>query len=483
MDELPLEILCHIFRIASHDKRPRDQLAPQYIISHVCRSWRQTALGLPCLWTSIDAVIEYDPTLEFLVYDRQIESLSRSRDHDLQVHLVLSTDRPSLSGDLLLRHIAQASYRIRRLFVDLENPEARELIVSHLDHAPFPRLQALRISEEIPTEDKRDIFLSPLPSLRYLSAPGVGHAFHQSILNNLIQAEFMSVCNVTEVPFQWFPLRTNSLRALATGSPYLKHLSIWTSTSHCHDTETLYFPKLISLRLNLGECGSNIVMIAPQLRHLVLYGRRRPTELVDFLTPIVVRPPAQRFPYVRTLHLHYFSDNQPGIGKLFTQCFGDVTDLHLGDIRTSSLFCAMSTALSDGSMPWPNLRNLAMLLPDTEDLLQLVRARAAAPLARLEMDIYAGDDPSQYDSIPQRNDIRVLRKLVDILPLPACLEGSPAEIEDACLSGEWEVEHPLRDEFPPLWFLQEIPSDEEDDETDKTDGIADTDTDETDDYE
>lgn len=84
INKLPIEILAHIFKLASTAEVDTHPAQCIIALSLVCFHWRQTALGFPALWTTIHL-------REGAIHDFQLATLCLERSKDASLTIIVST--------------------------------------------------------------------------------------------------------------------------------------------------------------------------------------------------------------------------------------------------------------------------------------------------------------------------------------------------------------------------------------------------------
>lgn len=84
INRLPIEILAHIFKLASMTEVDAHPARRIITLSLVCHHWRQTALGFPALWTTIHL-------REGAIHDFQLATLCLERSKDAPLSIIMST--------------------------------------------------------------------------------------------------------------------------------------------------------------------------------------------------------------------------------------------------------------------------------------------------------------------------------------------------------------------------------------------------------
>ena len=138
INKLPIEILAHIFKLASTAEA--DALPAQCIIvlSLVCYHWRQTALGFPALWTTIHL-------REGAIHDFQLATLCLERSKDASLSIIIST---LLRGEQISNFFLPYSSRIESvsIFIPLKcsSYDVPRFLLSTCGFLA-PRLKSLRL--------------------------------------------------------------------------------------------------------------------------------------------------------------------------------------------------------------------------------------------------------------------------------------------------------------------------------------------------
>ena len=147
---LPPEILSSVFEFAA-----QDQLAVSVHISHVCRSWRNLAIGTPRLWTTIElcgSVERVDALLE----------RSKAALLDIRMHPDVENDWQNCP--ILIQSVSAAAAHGKRwrTFTCWHDPHVTELRLDALKRVQTPNL------EHIAVLNPTDVIFPHLPALRSL---------------------------------------------------------------------------------------------------------------------------------------------------------------------------------------------------------------------------------------------------------------------------------------------------------------------------
>ncbi|KAI0302033.1 hypothetical protein BC826DRAFT_1101673 [Russula brevipes] len=84
INRIPIEILAHIFKLASTAEADAHPARRIITLSLVCYHWRQTALGFPALWDTIHL-------REGAIHDFQLATLCLERSKDAPLSIIIST--------------------------------------------------------------------------------------------------------------------------------------------------------------------------------------------------------------------------------------------------------------------------------------------------------------------------------------------------------------------------------------------------------
>jgi hypothetical protein len=389
----------------------------------------------------------------------------------------------SPSVDQLLSSLAKCCDRWEKLSITSKSISRLgwEVVRPHLSGLHAPRLKALEISHMWDDESAvmhNSTFSIDAPALEYLHQGCIFWLPAEPFGAHLSQAVFARA----------FPRLSGTdymsmyhLAQLARSAPRLVCLTLWCSLMGPEIMPSgameIRFPALRSLRLHLYDFDVRASIIAPELECLVLTGSNRHAELHSFLTSVVHRPPEKRFPRVRHLHLHEFADNQPGLGRLCAQAFGSVQTLHIGDMRSRTILADLGVPLADGALPWPRLRRLAAKWATVGPLLAFAKARVDTPLEVLEAHY------KYLKSVPERNDMAALERLVQLAPLPSCIASPNLThfFDIRCDDCNWGETRPSSGAFPATWVADGNDDEDADALSDDEDGSDDTPADESED--
>jgi hypothetical protein len=451
--DLPSDVLCQIFRHGVwSDMGATDPLPFEVTASHVCRQWRNTALGLPLLWTSIEAwppsrlwgTLAKPPSRcsQLQVY------LARSQSCYLNVHISACRWSDSYTQDSsssqYIDHIQQAltqiidqAHRWYRLTVVLDISPLVELVMERLRLVRAPSLNSLSVSSsQAGSETWGPLSLAETPCLRY----------YETSMTSLCDKRNLTGLTTVRIEsqIQTTALRPGWLDALAAGSNALVHLTLMCQV---HLANIVTFPTLPSLHLliaQLWDLPMATRIVTPVLEHLHFSGSLYDQPIGSFFTAVHAQE-HRCYSNLRSLHLAKFSILRKEVDTLFSAT-PNVEAVHLESYQSSATIISGLTRAN----AWPRLRRLATSHAgdNTSELLRLVRARTHT-LNSLATELYTGDDLAKFDSVPERNDVHAMRSLVRMLPLPHCF-GSKYALPVQC-SEDCTGRDPTTDDFPPVW--------------------------------
>jgi len=164
---LPVEITCLIFRDAHsvmEVKRTDDQIRmhlTEVAISHVCRQWRSTAIGLPILWSSF---YYHGPSANYATLSRFQIYLERSKLHTLELWLdfrQVIRDRGFNVAILNMALTVVPRWRLVSIFFDGDSPQPTSwistLVHFELEELHAPHLEHLALHPNISFEAEEDL--------------------------------------------------------------------------------------------------------------------------------------------------------------------------------------------------------------------------------------------------------------------------------------------------------------------------------------
>ncbi|KAG8927173.1 hypothetical protein FRC02_008424 [Tulasnella sp. 418] len=286
--KLPFDILYDIFKLAicMHISIKTAEMA--FTFSHVCRRWRQYALDMPTLWTTLT----FKRTTRYQTWEREKAFLERSKDSPplIVIYGPRGWDSIGLSASAvagILRVINPHLHRLGSLFIFLRL-KGIKVICDQLRHACAPALKRLEInpSNESPRPSKWQfhIFGGGLPNLEYwrshfpvMPSPSLSPRMdnlrtlliwddkeersHRIKLEGIIS--MLSKCPRLErlsLSFN-YPLELNPLRQQMVPQISLPHLSSLDNMSiySWHIIPILVFIKIPSLRYLGPEISNSII--------------------------------------------------------------------------------------------------------------------------------------------------------------------------------------------------------------------------------
>ncbi|TDL24733.1 hypothetical protein BD410DRAFT_59094 [Rickenella mellea] len=260
LQRFPIEMLCEAFAaIIAHYRQAIDDARhvkevklqhPSITLSHVCRTWRETAIAAPTLWRRI-----YIPGLSHKLVDLYLE---RSKESTLAVRIDYMPRQHKRAVESAVKTLNYMT-RIGELCLVTEDRFARYYV--HYLERPAPRLKLLALH------------IDPVHSMHYASRPQLEH----KILNNIEKS----------------PLRTLRLHSI---------IAPWTSSIfHGLTSLSIEFP---TTSLTITEL-LDILDSTPDLVHMTYRDRC----IRD--TPMVHSPPYRRIslPRLLSLQLEMFCDD------------------------------------------------------------------------------------------------------------------------------------------------------------------------------
>ncbi|KAJ7622207.1 hypothetical protein FB45DRAFT_1006218 [Roridomyces roridus] len=131
---IPPEVLCQIlewippsFQLVQY----QDVQRPPWQIAHICRSWRETAIACPSLWTCLD-IVHMDSSF-FPTSDILEAQLARTASAPLRIDFELSSQ--SLGAASAWDSLLPLSHRWKSLHIQCSNPEAVANLLDRLQAA------------------------------------------------------------------------------------------------------------------------------------------------------------------------------------------------------------------------------------------------------------------------------------------------------------------------------------------------------------
>ncbi|KAK7057419.1 hypothetical protein R3P38DRAFT_1172680 [Favolaschia claudopus] len=274
IQRLPDPVLGAIFALSKDAEKEecRAVFPVERIVSQVAVRWRVVALGLPELWSSVDARVRAEHQRALLEW-----YLAHSEDRPLYVSICLSKENWDVEGKLVLADVLAEVLRLRRLCIrtDSLQVEAAVLEACRMLHAPI--LEHLSyISLEVPHSFREPedyiceenfrpvIFKHGVPNLKVLR------------LQHLEKALYPPLQSVTTLHLEEYncPAMVHSrFVALLHALPALAHLSLYGSViADWPVAGTLHLPHLHSLRVaSTNQAGRMLLALdAPVLEFITL---------------------------------------------------------------------------------------------------------------------------------------------------------------------------------------------------------------------
>ncbi|KAJ6497857.1 hypothetical protein C8R45DRAFT_142386 [Mycena sanguinolenta] len=294
IQRLPDPVLGAIFALskdaAEKEPPPRRVVRPvERVVSQVAVRWRVVALGLPELWSSVDARVRPDHQRALLEW-----YLAHAEDRPLDVSISLSQENWDTEGKKILRMVLAELWRLRRLAIRTDFLAGEAAVREACRHHAAPLLEHLSIiSLELPPSlrDPSDwiydetfrpvVFTRSVPRLAVLR------------LQHLQDAAYPPLGGVTTLHLEEYhcpPMAHSRLVALLRAMPALVNLSLYGDIVANWPAEgALDVPRLRSLRcaVRRGEGRMFEALNAPVLEELTLkhvgavhlwsgFGRRLP---------------------------------------------------------------------------------------------------------------------------------------------------------------------------------------------------------------
>jgi hypothetical protein len=431
---LPSEILSAIFEAGYVDDAKLVGLLPfSVLVSHVCQAWRQTAISTPLLWSYI-YVICRDMEDDELQLARIDHFLTRSGDCSLDIRIRCSNDTPDTRITFLpfVPHLFAHAYRWRSATIDLIGihgdsiPICRMLVPAHAPRLVYLHVCILDMHDtpsnfrfeeengECATPLLQTVRVSGLRVLRFIpsfqSVRKLEIHAHPATDNYMGYHDFMALLGtasqLTELTLgdSMIDMPIIEERTLVTNLPNLQKLVISFANQ-----------ENFALRFVIGLKASNLEWLT--------LGSVYHSHTTELLTEFVSRSQVP-YPQLQTLHLHSVGGY---IDSRLVKCFPSVRFCALSCWEDDvALREHLSSPQERGSLPWPNLREFAVRTErseDAEDLLAFVRARKeyGCPLETLYSDLPLSDKPAEYSSPPQRHNVKRLKELVHLAPIPESL--------------------------------------------------------------
>ncbi|KAF7375966.1 hypothetical protein MSAN_00011200 [Mycena sanguinolenta] len=285
IQRLPDPVLGAIFALSKDavekEPPPRRAVRPvERVVSQVAVRWRVVALGLPELWSSVDARVRPDHQRTLLEW-----YLTHAENRPLDVSISLSQENWDTEGKEILRMVLAEVRRLRRLAIRTDFLAGDTAVREACQYVCAPVLEHLSlISLEVP-RSRRDpgdyiydedfgtmVFTRGLPRLAVLR------------LQHLEGAAYPPLDSVTTLHLEEYhcpPMAHTRLSALIRAMPALVNLSLYGCVVANWPMEgALYVPHLRALRCALrgGERRMLDALNAPVLEELTLKDVRA-TEL------------------------------------------------------------------------------------------------------------------------------------------------------------------------------------------------------------
>jgi len=357
VDNIPTELLVHVFLLV------RDSASTSSWISltHVCRHWREIALGTPLLWTSIP--VERGPA--FL-------RACLARSSDVLVDVIF---RHSLSNiDCLLGDLGSHAGRVRMLKVLVLSDDAAEKLLQDVV-APALRLEDLAFQRQTPSLNST---IPPLAlpdrdwsNLRRLQLKGIALPKHSSPMMNLTSLVLSNVIAGARLALE-------EMLDKLSKCPRLEYLSIFDSCPSAlksNDVEgsarthTIPLPTLQTLKLSMhASVASEILASISVPVHTVIdikcvLDPRQTSH--NLISAILRRQPSEFANIVQARSLYLFVAS------------------NIFRVRVSDASGAASTKLLDMDIECNPPMDMSYLLPDA--LRDLTHIASSSPVTDLQV--------------------------------------------------------------------------------------------------
>ena len=382
-DELPPELLVHIFEMAQNMFFPLEQHLSgsfPFVLGKVSRYWRQVAYGAPTLWSNVDISLRRDLG-GLQVY------LGRSKDSPIDLNITFA---PTLRqrGVSTLIGILQPHYR-RCRSIRLKSEASFKFtteISSILDSmctGHYPMLQHICVEGlEIDGPDLQPFaVVAGAVNLTTVCLRGLGLSNCRPPLTAVTQLH-LAVSN-DPILYADFSNMLRSCRALVTLCVYDDFICEWPDLRDTHDMPFLRYMRIFGNMLEVSELLLSIS--APDLEELTI----APIVQNDLTKLRRETCNAPRFPALKSLALAPAHGKVLGFGAVIDAnvCFPGIKLLILPNY--DGLSFAKSFNTTDSRPLWPELDGLAVRnISDQGLLFKFVedRQRLGVPLRSLSLD-------------------------------------------------------------------------------------------------
>ncbi|KAJ7782893.1 hypothetical protein B0H16DRAFT_1494764 [Mycena metata] len=316
-----VDAVCHIKRlpdpvlgaIFALNKKADPDSAVERVVAHVAVRWRVCALGLPELWSSIDAHVHPQHQRALLQW-----YLAHSAERPLDVRIGLSQETwntgegRQLLADVLMQESRLRSLSIRADFLGADDAlrvALRNIRAPLLDHLSFILLEQHESDPDdiiVGTDFAPTVFKHGVPRLSVLR---LQH------LKNALYPPLNSVTTLHLEEYHCPPMSSARLKALLHALPALVNLSLYGDMVAHRSWPELYLPRLRSLRsASNAQIGRLLSALdAPALDSLVLKDVHS-----HELGYVLNRSPGLRLPALRTLTIDGPLETSD-LGALFCQ--------------------------------------------------------------------------------------------------------------------------------------------------------------------
>ncbi|EDR10548.1 uncharacterized protein LACBIDRAFT_325269 [Laccaria bicolor S238N-H82] len=358
LDELPPELLVHIFEMAQNMFFPLDKHMYwrfPFILGKVSRYWRQVAYGAPTLWSNVDISLRRDLG-GLQVY------LGRSKDSPIDLNITFTPTLSQRNVGMLIGILQPHYRRCRSIRVRSESFHefAAEIssILGSMCKGHYPMLQHICV-EGFDSEEGSDMSSAVQPfaivadavNLTSVHLKGLGLSYCRPPLTAVTQLH-LAVSN-HPILYTDFSNMLRSCRSLVTLCVYDDFVLEW--PTDLHDTHDMPFLRYIRIFGNMLEVSQLLLSIsAPDLEGLTI----APIVLSDLTKLERETSNAPRFPALKLLTLAPTAHGESMIAALANACFPGIKLLILPNFNKRSFVGSFKT--TDSRPFWPELDGLAV---------------------------------------------------------------------------------------------------------------------------
>ncbi|EDR10542.1 uncharacterized protein LACBIDRAFT_325245 [Laccaria bicolor S238N-H82] len=384
-NELPPELLVHIFEIAQNMLLPSEHLFGQFplVLGGVSHYWRQVAFGAPMLWLNVDISHPRDLTV-LRAY------LDRSKGYPIDLHLTYDAKADPINADQLIGIVQPHYFHCRSIRLNSgAYPQAAPGMVTRflksMRDGHYPMLQSFLVEgDEMHETFESCAILNDAPNLTDVRLGGLGLSYCRPPLKAVTKLH-LAVTNCV-IPYTDFSKMLQSCESLITLCIYDDLVDPWPSGQ-----PLVHIPSLRCLRIfgNMTGVSEFLLSISvPDLEELTI-APIVSGDLAMLQEDISHNTP--RFPALKSLTLapaHAFAMEQT-LGPA-SMCFPGIGLLILPNYYSESFLLSFMT--DEATPSWPGLHTLAVRDIDgryNQDVLyEFVeeRQRLGVPLGALYLD-------------------------------------------------------------------------------------------------